>query len=947
MITLASRGGASCTLVMLLVLATGARAQLEDEQSSTLDQVRRDQERIGMRLGSLREKMERLAERYRAEGRDRNAVLLVEALGRFDEIDMLERSREIEEGLAASMLSAVERQDQLLTGLESIYSVLRDRRDVDELKSRADLLTEGLGELDRLSIEQRRLLSQSRAAADTPAELLDEALAEVERLERSLEQGASANELLRQTEATLGEAAMAEWLAGQQRALAGSAQPDPARQAVLQQALQELLGRLSSALDAEGATELLAAAQARRERAAEAGQDAAAAMARALGQLAAEADDRPTDDAPGGRPTDAPDGPTQAAPSGPANAEPGSASREEPSPAADATRDQAALGTPPGAGGGQEPDESVAGESDAGATGKPGEPSHDPSAATAGTATESGAADETAADETAAGEHADAPGGSQGSASESQRPSDEPGPSNDSGASSEPGQAAGSQPSTGQARPASPGDGDRSAHASSGAGQQPPESGPSNADPSTEPADTAQSSMEEAARFLEEMRDDLLDAERAATAARNRGAAMAAAAQRQAQSQAEDLNETAQRLESAMPEAGPELLDRTRELMAEVDAAQEAGGQGDRAAAATAMSSASQDLAAIQRMLEQQREGASEARATPRDAAERESAAAEQREVERRLRELMERLSELPDQAYRDPAERAQAAMGEAEQALEGGDDRSAASSQEEAAEDIEEARKTLQGERDRYEQLRQEEVLFRLNEELAAMLDGQLGLTAQTSELGAARGDDGERLTRSQRRAAGRLADEQRGLAERASAAAESLREDGAVAFVFALEQVAEDMTTVADRLADQETGRVVASLQAGVEQRLTDLIAVLDEELERRREAMRDQNQDEQQQQDQPQNTKAPLVPPVAELLLVQRMELLNLTRLMNFRQELGDAPRLSPRDVVQLERWANEHLRVTALFDSLVPRPPEGPGAEVEIDHPETWPEPEDGR
>jgi hypothetical protein len=853
---------ASFTAALLLAVAPGAHAQGADEQDSTLDQVRRDQGRISQRLTSLREKMERLAERYTAEGRDRNAVLLQEAMAAFDNVSLVEGSREAEQNLASSMLSSVERQDELVSGLESIYAVLRDRRDVDELRSRADLLSEGVAELDRLSKDQRQLEARSRAASDTPSELLDEALSEVDRLQEALESGAQSSELLDQAEGVLGEAALAEWLAQEQRALAEAGSPSVATQVELMRALEALLGRLQQPLDASGADELMAAAQEQRDRAAQVGAEARAAMDEARSALLG-----------GGAPREGSERPSSEGESGESGE-----SGELGAPASD--------GTDPTASG--QPDEGTSTEAESSGESQPSE-SGEPSTS-AGEQAEGATPSES-------GEGTSQPAGE--SASQGGQPSSDEQPSG--------------EPQSGQAQ----------------SGQQGGESSESQPQDPADEQPMGREQLEEAAELMEEMRDALADAERAANAARNRGLATAGAAARQAEDQAEELNETAQRLETLEPDAGPELLDRTRELMEDMNDVETAREQGDRDATSQALANAANDLAAIRAMLEQRRAAAAPGEQPGRDPSERAEAQAQQEELERRLRELMDRLAELPDQGFQEPAQRAQQAMDSAQQNLQSGNDREAASDQEEAAEEIEDAKAQLQGERDRYEQLRQDEVLFRLNEELVALYEEQLALTVETSDLHLARGDS-DRLSRAQRRAVARLAESERTLGDRAAGVGDTLREDGAVAFVFAIDQVADDLAAVADRLAEQETGRVVSALQQGIEHRLADLLAVLEDELERRRQAMKDQPEEDQQPQDQQQPSgPPPLVPAVAELLLVQRMELMALSRVVGFRDELGDAPRLSSRDILLLERWANEHARVTDLFESMIPEPEEQPG------------------
>ena len=142
----------------------------EDEGpiETALERAQRDQVRVGLRLESLRQKMERLAQRYQDEGRARNAELLRGAMTRFDEDRLLDVSRELQRNLEQSNLSSVEQQDELVASLEEIQALLRDRRDMDELSRQSDLARQGLSELSFLAENERRLLSQTRAARRRP-----------------------------------------------------------------------------------------------------------------------------------------------------------------------------------------------------------------------------------------------------------------------------------------------------------------------------------------------------------------------------------------------------------------------------------------------------------------------------------------------------------------------------------------------------------------------------------------------------------------------------------------------------------------------------------------------------------------------------------------------------------------------------------------------------------
>jgi hypothetical protein len=103
-------------------------------------------------------------------------------------------------------------------------------------------------------------------------------------------------------------------------------------------------------------------------------------------------------------------------------------------------------------------------------------------------------------------------------------------------------------------------------------------------------------------------------------------------------------------------------------------------------------------------------------------------------------------------------------------------------------------------------------------------------------------------------------------------------------------------------------------------VSRQLQDLLAVLDAEVERRRDAEK-----VQPPEGSPQNAQPSLVPPVAELLLIQRMEQSALARLENFVRlnPVDEEDGLGPVERQLLQRWATEHLKVSELFEAMIPK------------------------
>ncbi|MGQ0551737.1 MAG: hypothetical protein ACT4PU_00790 [Planctomycetota bacterium] len=789
------RGGARLLSALLcagsLLAGPGWAAPWQDDGGAAeteLQRVQRDQSRIGLRLGTLREKMERLAQRYEDEGRSRNATLLREALASFDERGLLSLAGELERNLERSSLSSVEQQGQLVDSLQELYALLRDRREVDELKRQADLARQGVSELSHLAENQRRLLAETRATSDRPGELVEQALNSAEALQRALSQAATALGELQGAEQELGEAELAESLAEAQAQLAEEAEPTAATQALLQEALAMLRERMaatSAASAPKAGTDPASTDPANGDPAASAAE--ADELSKAVAQARAEAEARAA-----------------------AAAEKMTAARSQ---------------------------------------------------------LEAAEAAAAAAAESAGGEGPEPPGDESGNEA-----------GGESGAES-PAEAA-----------------------------------------AAKALEAARTEMEAAAEELSEAAAALDRAERSSNAQRNRARALAQTASQDAAQDAAKLEELAQRLEAVEPAAGPELLDRTRQLLEELARLAKAAEQGQAQPGQAAAQAAERSIDELLAML-RARAAQGEADRPPPDAAQTAALAERQDELQKRLHELMERLAELPDQSFREGGQRAGQAMGGASGALRQGQSEEAAQSEEEAAEELEAARDTLAGTSQRYEQLRQEETLFRLGEELSALLTRHEAACLETRELHASL-DEEQRLSRGQRRTVAKLADEERDLSTLSEGLRVKLEEDGAVAFTFALSRSRDDLADAADLLAGEELGPFTQSLQEDARRGLADLLAVLRQEQERRRGApMEEQPAGSESPEGQP---KPQLVPTVAELLLIQRMELAALARLDNFvrlNPSLGEDGDLAEFERELLDRWAGEHRQVSEMFSKMM--------------------------
>jgi hypothetical protein len=428
----------------------------------------------------------------------------------------------------------------------------------------------------------------------------------------------------------------------------------------------------------------------------------------------------------------------------------------------------------------------------------------------------------------------------------------------------------------------------------------------------------ARERMEQAAKNLDEVREDLERSERSLAAARNRARAAAQVESEQAAAGGKELDDLAQRLEAVEPQAGPEMLDRTRALLEEL-AKLQAAVQAEQLDAAG--QSAKQAQMSLDQLLESLKRRAADASDKPPEAptqAKLDELAAQQAELQRQAAELMRRLSELPDQGFQEPAGRAQQAMQGAQGALSRGDPQEGATREKEAAEELDKAAQQLSGEQNRYERLRQDEVLFRLNEDLTALLKRQQELSGQTRDLQEARGEEDRPLAQpaprggAHGRAGARPVGAVRGHPRRAGAgrgAGLRARADADARRPLVHRREAGRRADGLD-CADAAGRRGAADLgSAGRARRRAPAPP---------RGAREARGHPQGQQPPGGQQGPEPLVPTVAELLLIQRLEQAALARLDAFsRTAAADKDGLDEGARDLLQRWASEHEKVTELF------------------------------
>ncbi|MBI4881264.1 MAG: hypothetical protein HY812_16640, partial [Planctomycetes bacterium] len=392
----------------------------------------------------------------------------------------------------------------------------------------------------------------------------------------------------------------------------------------------------------------------------------------------------------------------------------------------------------------------------------------------------------------------------------------------------------------------------------------------------------------------------------------------------------------AQRLEETLGRLA-DLLDEEEQERAWLDLAEQAesemrGAAESLARARLAQAAASQrsSLGSLQRLKEaldarsagqeaQERQGKEQEEERYRDLAER------QRALEEETRTLMDRLKDLENTAQQEALQDAASRMNQAASELDKQEGTAALPREEEAEKYLAQAQEELKDEEERYQELRQEGLLFKVREELEALRAGALELNDKTAEIDLERAQKSE-LTRSGRARARGLAADARALATRNDEVIEKIREDGALVFTFTLERNSEDLARIGDLLGTRPhaTDEFTRSIVQDVVERYDDLLATLKEELERRRSAERQESPPGEEQRPRQQ----PLIPRVAELLMVKRMEEAALRKVDVFLRTHPELEEEGLDDVSRdrLQRLGGQHSEITRLFESLVESVPE---------------------
>src|SRR5262245_58037668 len=288
----------------------------------------------------------------------------------------------------------------------------------------------------------------------------------------------------------------------------------------------------------------------------------------------------------------------------------------------------------------------------------------------------------------------------------------------------------------------------------------------------------------------------------------------------------------------------------------------------------------------------------------------------EQERIARRLKELQDLLQKVENPEASASARSAGQKMDDAQRQLDQGSGEKASKSAEEARRYLEQTKRDIEKERRRYESLRQEEMLFRLVQDLKEFKKEQERIRGGVKELAnaAAAGS----LSRAQKIALRKFSAEEGALRGRIDERVKAIREEGSPAFGSALEAVAVDTGEVARILEEDTPDAYVLGLMDEVSRAIADLIGAFEDEIQRRQKPSQGQGQQGQQP-----NGKPPLVPAIVELKLMRRMQNDLNQKVENFwRQNPGVRQGdLTDRQRRALERLYNQQGHIADDFQKLL--------------------------
>jgi hypothetical protein len=258
--------------------------------------------------------------------------------------------------------------------------------------------------------------------------------------------------------------------------------------------------------------------------------------------------------------------------------------------------------------------------------------------------------------------------------------------------------------------------------------------------------------------------------------------------------------------------------------------------------------------------------------------------------------------------------------MDRASGSMEEGDAPEAEERQKEAERKLREIQKELAEEERRYEGIHQEELLFRIAQELAVLLEGQGAVNTAVKNLDAGR-EGTERLSHVNRGILRELQQKEADLAGKSETVAAAIEKEGSEVYGFVLRSITEDMNRLAVYLQDQETGDRPQVLGQEIYRRLKKLADSLkfDREMAKKLAEERAKNPDGGNQGNQGEQ-KQSLVPADAELRMLRDLQTELNAAIEELAGEVKAEARIDDRQRSEAERLARRQARLRDIWRKL---------------------------
>ena len=231
---------------------------------------------------------------------------------------------------------------------------------------------------------------------------------------------------------------------------------------------------------------------------------------------------------------------------------------------------------------------------------------------------------------------------------------------------------------------------------------------------------------------------------------------------------------------------------------------------------------------------------------------------------------MAEELQQEKKESASKSAQQAQERMNQAGQQMKQEDTEKAGEEQERAKKNLNKLERDLKEERKKYEQMRQDQVIYNLLEELKGLLSQQKEIR-DTTVLLEEKQEGGEKLGRNEFIQLKDTAKKQAEMIAKAEEVSKVIGEEGSVVFAERIQFAADDMSEVERRLNKRDTGDETQQIEEGIEKKIGDLITALKDEQKRRREEEQNGQQDEGDQQ----QMEPKILPKIAELKALRDMQ------------------------------------------------------------------------